>query len=103
MKLALEHAGFAVRVAADGREALRRQGEDPADVVITDLFMPEADGFETIQALRAGYPQTKIVVISGDSRRVKGEYLSAAELLGVHATLRKPVDVAVLLQVLQRL
>lgn len=103
LKLALEHAGYAVGVAGDGREALRLQGEHPADVVITDLFMPEVDGFEIIQGLRADYPHTKIVVMSGDAQRVRKEYLSAASLLGVQATLRKPVDVASLLEMLQRL
>lgn len=103
LRLALEHAGYEVRDAANGREALRLQREDPAEVVITDLFMPETDGFETIQALRADYPQTKIVVMSGDAQRARGEYLSAAALMGVQATLRKPVEVAVLLQMLQRL
>ena len=103
LKLALESAGYAVQVAADGREALRLQREAPADVVITDLFMPETDGFETIQGLRADYPHTRIVVMSGDSKRVRQDYLSSAELMGVQATLRKPVDVELLLQMLRRL
>jgi CheY-like chemotaxis protein len=103
LKVALESAGYAVQVAADGREALRLQREDPADVVITDLFMPETDGFETIQSLRADYPHTRIVVMSGDSQRVRQDYLSSAELMGVQATLRKPVDVELLLQMLRRL
>jgi CheY-like chemotaxis protein len=103
LKAGLEHAGYAVATAANGREALVQQRKSPAQVVITDLFMPDTDGFETIQALRAEYPDTKIVAISGDSQRARHEYLQSAELIGVDATLRKPIELATLLKTLESL
>jgi CheY-like chemotaxis protein len=103
LKAALEGAGYVVSTAANGREALAQQRASPAQVVITDLFMPETDGFETIQALRAGFPDTRIVAISGDSVRTRHEYLEAAQLIGVDATLRKPFEIAALLKTLESL
>ncbi len=49
----LERAGYQVRVASDGIEALARLGEDPADLVLTDVDMPRMDGFALTEAIRA--------------------------------------------------
>ena len=103
LNTALEDAGYVVATAANGAEALACQRQSPAHVVITDLFMPDIDGFETIQALRASFPATRIVAISGDSERTRREYLQTAELIGVDATLRKPISIDVLLQTLESL
>ena len=103
LKLALQAAGYAVRLAANGKEALRLQNESPSDLLITDIFMPEADGFEAIDAFRAAFPDTRIVVMSGGARRSKYEYLSTAALLGADATLSKPFDMDALLRTLRHL
>lgn len=100
LKLALEMAGYAIEVAADGREALAIQKQRPADVLITDIFMPESDGFEVIDAVRRGFPQTRIVVVSGGARLAKREYLLDAALMDVDAVLPKPFDVETLLRTL---
>jgi CheY-like chemotaxis protein len=103
LKLALEAAGYRVRVAADGAEAFSLQLEKPADVLITDIFMPESDGFEAIDRFRQRYPATKIIAMSGDARRAKLEYLPVAALIGVDATLKKPFRMQQLLQALRSL
>ena len=103
LKLALEIAGYAVDVAANAREALAVQRAQPAQVLITDIFMPDADGFEAIDAFRKEFPQTRIVVVSGGAQFAKRDYLPDAELIGVDATLQKPFDVDQLLAVLQRI
>ena len=103
LKLALEIAGYTVDVAANGREAVERQRESPADVLITDIFMPDADGFEAIDAFRREFPATKIVVVSGGAQFTKRDYLPDAELMGVDATLQKPFDVDKLLALLKAL
>jgi DNA-binding response OmpR family regulator len=48
----LEHAGFAVTVARDGREALMRARTDPPDLVVLDLGLPELDGLDVTRSLR---------------------------------------------------
>jgi DNA-binding response OmpR family regulator len=48
----LEHAGFAVATAADGRAALDAIGASPPDLVVLDLGLPEIDGLEVTRRLR---------------------------------------------------
>jgi len=101
LKLALELAGYTVDVAANAREALEVQRERPAQVLITDIFMPDADGFEAIDAFRHEFPQTKIVVVSGGAQFTKRDYLPDAELIGADATLQKPFEIDTLLGLLK--
>jgi CheY-like chemotaxis protein len=103
LKLALEAAGYSVQLAANGAEAFTRQKEEPADVLVTDIFMPESDGFEAIDSFRRAFPQTKIIAMSGDAKLAKREYLSTAALIGVDATLKKPFQVGRLLDALRSL
>ena len=80
-----------MRFAANGREALKTLNAEPCDVVVTDIFMPEKEGLETIMELRRDFPSTKIIAISGGGQ--KGRLLRAldiAEKLGAHVTLQKP-------------
>jgi DNA-binding NtrC family response regulator len=103
LRLALEQARFSVREAADGNEALKLQRERPARVLITDIFMPDKDGLELVQAFKREFPATKIIVISGGGRRASRDYLASVELMGVHATLQKPFNVESLLKMLRAL
>ena len=100
----LEAEGFDVRTAADGREGLDLQEGDPADVVVTDIFMPNLDGVETIHELRRKFPDTRIVVVSGGgSAASKNDYLEIARLLGAAQTLQKPVQPDLLVDVVRDL
>ena len=77
--------------AANGREALERLDQEHCDVVVTDIFMPEKEGRETIMELRRVHPDTKIIAISGGGQ--KGRLLRALDIatkLGAHRTLQKP-------------
>ena len=103
LQLALEAAGYRVRVAAHGGEAFSLQSDKPADILITDIFMPENDVFEAIDRFRRTFPATKIVAMSGDAKRAKLEYLPVAALIGVDATLKKPFRLQELLQTLKSL
>jgi len=103
LKLALEIAGYGVEVAANGKEALEAQRRQPADVLITDIFMPDADGFEAIDAFRKEFPATRIIAVSGGAQFTKRDYLPDAELAGADATLQKPFDVDKLLALLKNL
>ena len=103
LKFSLEAAGYEVRVARNGWEALAEQRRAPSEVLIIDLVMPERDGFETIESFRREFPRTRIVVISGEGRLRASLHLAAAELIGVDATLKKPFDVDALLRTLSSL
>jgi CheY-like chemotaxis protein len=73
LRLALEQAGYTVREAANGSEALVLQREHSSKFLITDIFMPEADGFEVIDSFLREFPQTKIIVVSGGGQAVEGQ------------------------------
>jgi two-component system, chemotaxis family, chemotaxis protein CheY len=89
----LQERGHDVRAAGDGKKALELQAASPADVLITDLFMPEKEGLETIGEFRRRYPTVAIIAISGGSpvlRQEAPDYLEIAKGLGARATLQKP-------------
>jgi two-component system chemotaxis sensor kinase CheA len=64
----LERAGFDVRVASDGVEALALLAESPADLVLTDLEMPRMDGFDLTEAIRAHPTLANLPVLMLTSR-----------------------------------
>lgn len=103
LSLALKSAGYSVREAGSGQEAIALQRERASPILITDIFMPEADGFELIQAFRRDYPQTRILAISGGGKRTTVDYIASARLTGADATLKKPVEIEMLLDTLRML
>ena len=103
LRLVLERAGYEVVLAPDGLRALEMQRLCPAEVLITDIFMPERDGLETITSFRREFPQTRIIAMSGGGVRVGNRYLDTAAIAGADAMLRKPFDPKSLLQALRDL
>ena len=89
----MEWAGFEVLVAENGKIAMQIQSRQPADLVITDLIMPEQEGLETISRLKKDYPGIKIIAISGGGRIGPEAYLPAALELGADLVFSKPFDV----------
>lgn len=65
----LERAGYDVRTAGDGQEALARLSEGPFDLVLTDVEMPRMDGFSLTEAIRAqpGLTNTAIIILTSRS------------------------------------
>jgi DNA-binding NtrC family response regulator len=103
LELALEAAGYSVAAAASAEEALAVQRRRPAEVLVTDIFMPDGDGFEVIERFQREFPDTRIVVVSGGGKRTKRDYLAVAQLMKVDATLQKPFEVEALLETLRSL
>ena len=97
----LEAAHYAVVEAPDGREGVRLYQTTAIDLVLTDLFMPEVDGFETMQALRVLTPTLPIVAITG--WHGGQPWLTAALALGADRVLPKPLRAEDLLTVVQAL
>ena len=88
---AVQSDGHTVTEAGDGQEGLRRFAEVPADLVITDILMPEREGIETIIELRRQRPDLPILAISGGSATTGREgLLESADLLGATRVLPKP-------------
>ena len=98
MQVALARAGYDVVLARNGAEALAVQRERSAELVITDIFMPEVDGIELIDRLRAAYPGTRVIAISAGVPGLQ-DYLKVARQIGCDATLAKPFGAEALLRV----
>lgn len=92
LRVELEARGFEVASASSGDAALKLMQRAVADVVLTDLFMPEKDGLETILELRARYPRARIIAMSGWESRAGMDYLKVAREIGAERTFRKPFD-----------
>jgi len=95
---ALRDSGYRVRTAASGNEALQQLDEnDNVDVLITDLRMPNMDGLDLIQTLRARHPNLPIIAASGMADGRSEDALGA----GAHTFLAKPFDEETLRRALQ--
>ena len=101
IRLTLEEAGYDVVDAKDGREGEKMFGEAPADLVLTDIVMPEQEGVETIMALRRDHPGVKIIAMSGADKA--SHFLDYAVKLGAQAALTKPFHRETLLDSVQAL
>jgi DNA-binding response OmpR family regulator len=90
LRQALEQAGYEVVEAPDGRVGIARQRAMPAEVIITDILMPEQEGFETIRELRRDFPTTGIIAMSGGGQIGCDTLLTIAARLGAQRVLQKP-------------
>lgn len=86
----LRRAGYEVREAGDGHQGLKLYREQAADLIITDLIMPEKEGLEMIREVRRLRPDVKIIAISGGSRDGSADYLKIAKAFGARQVLAKP-------------
>jgi CheY-like chemotaxis protein len=101
ISIGLRANGYEVSQAPDGRRALDLQREQPYEVIVTDLFMPEMDGIETIQTLRQEFPGTAIVAISGVPTKTGADFLEVAAKLGADRVLRKPFTIPELVRAVE--
>ena len=98
LRLALELHEHQALTAENGRQALAYLDGHAVDAVITDVFMPEMDGIETLAVLRKKFPDMRVIAMSG---RPGVDYLAIARELGVTRTLRKPFEISELLAALK--
>lgn len=97
----LERAGHEVIEARNGREGLRRFSDRQPHLVITDVYMPDKEGIETLCELHRDAPSVPIIVISGGATKSMPA-LDFAMKLGAHATLAKPFRSEDLIATVQR-
>jgi two-component system, chemotaxis family, sensor kinase CheA len=100
----LETAGYRVQVAHDGRDALRQIGEiADLDLVMTDVQMPEMDGFELLEAIRAdrehgSLPVVMVTTLADDQSRRRGAEAGADAYV-----VKQDFDQEALLETIERL
>lgn len=100
----LELAGYEVAEAADGAQGIEAFRRQPADLVITDIFMPEKEGIATIHELKKDFPELKMIAVTGGGNKRCGfEYLQFAESVGADRTLNKPFERQEILDAIEEL
>ena len=89
LQFILRKAGFTVRVARDGEQALRAIEDYVPDLVILDIMLPKRDGFSVCEAIRANAAcnKVKIIMLSAKSREADKE---RAVALGADEFVTKP-------------
>jgi two-component system response regulator MprA len=103
LRAALERDGIAVRATASGAEAVRQFADDPPDVLVLDVGLPDADGRDVCQALRARGVAAPVLFLTardaltdrlsgfhaGGDDYVTKPFALAELLVRVHALLRR--------------
>ena len=86
----LRSHGIEAEGAANGVQGLALQRARPADVIVTDIFMPEKEGIETIHELRREFPEVKIIAVTGLEPLRHYDVFEVARQVGAMKTLKKP-------------
>lgn len=93
LKTVLERRGHTVVTASNGVEALELLQDSDVHLVVTDMHMPELDGFELIPALLERFPDQRIIAMSGVGQWEHRDNLNAALDLGADCCVEKPFDI----------
>ena len=95
--------GFNVLTANDGKEGVKLFNNNQVDLVITDIIMPDTDGFVTIMELKKVRPDIKIIAMSGGGRGLPDYYLDTARGFGAKYTFEKPFKTSELVEAVHEL
>jgi CheY-like chemotaxis protein len=112
IKRVLERAGFSVRAVGNVADAMRELRRLPADVVVTDIFMPGLNGVDAVYYILREFPAARIVAISGggnfdvtdhaSAAMTTDTHLAAAKRAGAHLVLNKPFESRELIDAVER-
>ena len=99
LQQALDAAGFDVVEVDNGMEAIDALKRSPFDVVVTDVWMPGADGIELIQSARKFSPLATIFVVTGGGPGLSIASAAALALVwGAHRVYVKPFEMGELIR-----
>ncbi len=96
LSVLLTKAKYKVDTASNGLEGFELFEEEPCDLVITDIFMPEQEGLETITEFKEKHPDLKIIAISGGGQKtnyIAKDILEIATDLGANLSVSKPINI----------
>jgi CheY-like chemotaxis protein len=99
----LARYGYTVESAADGHAALRVLQRRPVSVVVTDILMPEVDGYELIMKLKQTPHRPRIIAMSGNPSKIGLDFLKSAQQLGADRVLAKPFMPQALLAIIEEM
>jgi len=99
----LEENGYDTFEAYDGEQGVKLLQENPAELLILDIFMPKQGGISTMIHVRNDYPHMKMIVISGGGGSKHVDFFQMAKELGAHRLLQKPFTKEELLETVRDL
>jgi CheY-like chemotaxis protein len=99
----LETMGHEAIAVQNGVDALQSHHLHAADLVITDIYMPDMDGLELIRKINASKPAPPIIAMSGSASARRMDALPTAGHFGAAAVLYKPMDLDAMGAVIDRL
>ena len=96
LEFLLEQAGYQIRVAHDGQEALEAVQRQPPDLVLLDVMLPRLSGFDVCQKIRENpaWQHLRIVMLTAKGREVE---IGKGLALGADAYITKPFSTQELL------
>src|SRR4029077_6108207 len=97
-RVALTKAGYHVRIAKDGAEALKLVKAHAFDLMVLDVWMPRTDGLGVLDKLKGGKNRPKVIVMTSDDAP---ETLLKAIQQQAHQYVRKPVEPAALVSLVR--
>lgn len=83
------------QIAVSGRDGLALLEQEPFDVIILDLRMPDIDGIEALNIIKERYPAIEVIILTGHASFETGQQGMQG---GAFDYLMKPVDLNVLLE-----
>ena len=98
----LEKEGFEVMEASDGEDGIKRQSEQPADLIITDVIMPKKNGIETMLDIQKTDSKAKFITVSGGGWYGTEIDFDIAQILGA-ITIEKPFGRGKILEAIKQL
>jgi DNA-binding response OmpR family regulator len=95
LSTALTQSGYTVRTAVNGRKAASLLKQHIFRLLITDIYMPEMDGFEVIMLHRSTNPDVPVLAMTGGCHHSPAEEnLKMARILGSGGTIAKPFELS---------
>lgn len=91
LQFSFEKAGFQVLLAKDGREALSIMS-DRVEVAVLDLMMPQMGGIECLEQIKADFPDTQVILMTGSREGGRTKRAVEAMKKGAFDYVNKPVD-----------
>lgn len=90
LQVVLEKLGHEIDSANDGEDAELFTNSFDYDLIVTDIMMPNKNGFDLIKSIRKNKPDSKILAISGGGQFVKSDLMSTLAAIDSDKALQKP-------------
>jgi|SRR5208283_5603621 len=91
LKDIFEYQNYEVYLACNGKEGVESYRRITTDIVLTDMYMPEKDGLETIREIKKEFPEAKIIAMSGGYKGGE-DFFHIAKTSGAIDCIRKPFE-----------